>query len=133
MDIMLDSNVIISAALFPNDRINSFIDNISEHHRLFLCSYGLEELNIVIKRKFSNRMKCMELFLHKLQFTMIHTPAVDILDYDITIRDKTDYPLLLSAIIGDVDIFITGDKDFSVLDLERPEIMTITEFVNKYM
>jgi len=32
-----------------------------------------------------------------------------------------------------VDVFITGDKDFGGLDLERPEIMTITAFEQKYL
>lgn len=49
------------------------------------------------------------------------------------IRDKKDYPILASAIIADVDVFITGDKDFGGLDLERPEIMTITAFEQKYL
>lgn len=27
-----------------------------------------------------------------------------------------------------MDIFITGDKDFHVLDIEQPEIMTMADF-----
>jgi predicted nucleic acid-binding protein len=49
------------------------------------------------------------------------------------IRDKKDHPILASAIIADVDVFITGDKNFSGLDLERPEIMTISGFEQKYL
>jgi predicted nucleic acid-binding protein len=49
------------------------------------------------------------------------------------IRDKKDYPILASAIIADVDVFITGDKDFGGLDLERPEIMSISDFEEKYL
>ena len=37
------------------------------------------------------------------------------------------------AIIADVDILITGDKDFNPVDVERPEIMNITEFAQKYL
>ena len=48
-------------------------------------------------------------------------------------KDKKDYPILASAIIADVDVFITGDKDFEGLVLERPEIMTLNEFVNYYV
>lgn len=40
---------------------------------------------------------------------------------------------MASAIIADVDVFITGDKDFAAIDIERPEIMTISEFKGKYM
>ena len=52
---------------------------------------------------------------------------------DIKFPDKKDYPILASAIIADVDVFITGDKDFGGLDLKRPEIMTISEFEQKYL
>ena len=39
--------------------------------------------------------------------------------------------LLYTAIIEDVDILVTGDKDFSDIDVERPEIMTPAEFIRK--
>ena len=38
-----------------------------------------------------------------------------------------------SAIIADVDVFVTGDKDFAGLDLLRPKIMTISEFTQEYL
>jgi len=39
---------------------------------------------------------------------------------------------LNSAIVSDVDIFITGDKDLEYIDIDKPEIMTATEFLEKY-
>lgn len=32
-----------------------------------------------------------------------------------------------------VDILITGDKDFSDIVIEKPEIVTPTEFVARYL
>ena len=48
------------------------------------------------------------------------------------IRDKDDYIILHTAIIEDVNVFITGDKDFEDIDIEKPEILTATEFIEKY-
>ena len=48
------------------------------------------------------------------------------------IRDKEDYIILHTAIIEDVDVFITGDKDFDDVDIDKPEIMSISEFLEKY-
>ena len=48
------------------------------------------------------------------------------------IRDERDYPVLYSAITEDVDVFVTGDKDFDELELERPEIISPTGFLVKY-
>lgn len=48
------------------------------------------------------------------------------------IRDEKDFPILVTAIESDIDIFLTGDKDFlAVKNLDRPKIMTMTEFLEK--
>jgi len=133
MDIMIDSNVIISAAIFPNARMDSFLECVSEEHQLFVCSYSLEEVIDVVKRKWPNRLHSMELFLRSLSYSYVRTPSLDILDPDVVIRDDDDYPVLASAILADVDILITGDHDFDDLSLDRPEIMTIRDFITVYM
>lgn len=48
------------------------------------------------------------------------------------IRDDNDYIILHTAIIEDIDILITGDKDFAAVDIERPEILTPSEYLAKY-
>jgi predicted nucleic acid-binding protein len=48
------------------------------------------------------------------------------------IRDEKDYPVLYSAITESIDIFVTGDKDFDGLNLERPEIITAAGFLEKF-
>ena len=47
-------------------------------------------------------------------------------------RDMKDSPILATAILENVDVFVSGDKDFLVLDVEAPEILTITEFLDRY-
>jgi len=49
------------------------------------------------------------------------------------IRDECDYPVLYTAILEGIDIIITGDKDFDGIDIEKPEIMSVIEFTEKYM
>lgn len=48
-------------------------------------------------------------------------------------RDVFDLPILISAILEDVDLLITGDKDFKAVDIEKPEILTPTEYLEKYL
>ena len=48
------------------------------------------------------------------------------------IRDKDDYIILHTVIIEDVDVFITRDKDFDDVDIDKPEIMSVSEFLEKY-
>lgn len=48
-------------------------------------------------------------------------------------RDMNDYPVPYTAVVEDVDILITGDKDFADVDIEKPTIMTPSDFLNEYM
>ena len=64
---------------------------------------------------------------------MIHTPETLPEHNWFTIRDADDEKVLYSAISADFDVLIAGDKDFSVIDIDKPEIMTPTQFVEMYL
>ena len=49
-----------------------------------------------------------------------------------SVRDQKDSPILATAIMENVDVFVTGDKDFLVLDLKTPQILTMSEFLEQY-
>ncbi len=49
------------------------------------------------------------------------------------IRDIDDEKVLYSAILADSDIFITGDKDFENVVIEKPEIITPRQFIARYL
>lgn len=133
MRVMLDTNILLSAGLFEKSKLSTLTVRISNEFKIVLSSQIIEELRMVTARKFPGKKKSLENFLRRLNFEMAFTPNE--IDPDIypKVRDKKDYPILASAIIAEVDVFITGDKDFSVLDLDNPEIMTIIEFANKYL
>ena len=133
MRIMFDTNILISAGVFAGKRLTKLAVQISDEHTVVLSSRIVDELWAVIKQKFPERAPILEAFLKHLSFEMAYTPKE--IDPDIfpKIRDPKDYPILASAIIADVDVFITGDKDFAGLDVERPTIMTIAEFTEAYL
>lgn len=92
----------------------------------------IDELHEVIERKFLNKQKDIEKFLMKLPFELVYTPKT-IEEHDLfKIRDVDDEKVLYSAIIADVDILLTGDKDFSDIEIEKPEILTPSAFLEKY-
>ena len=63
---------------------------------------------------------------------MVYTPkALNLSDFP-EMRDIKNSPILATAIMEGIDIFVTGDKDFLVLDVEIPEIVTMTEFLRQY-
>ena len=131
MRIMLDTNVLLSAILFPSERMNRMMRCIFEEHRLVLSSFIVEELGYVIQRKFPTKAAAVDQMLAAMSYELVYTPRV--MDQTLfEIRDPKDCPVLYTAIIEDVDILITGDKDFAEIQVERPEICTPVEFMRRY-
>lgn len=129
---MLDTNVLISVLLFPSRRMDAMMNCIFTKHQLVLSSYVVDELKNVVKRKFPKKKQVVENLLMMISFEYVYTPK-DIDKNLFDIRDGKDYPVLYTAIIEDVDILVTGDKDFSDIDIEKPEIMTPAEFVERFL
>lgn len=129
---MLDTNVLISALLFPGPKMDAIMNCIFTQHQLVLSSYVVDELKRVIRRKFSGREMAANKLLMMMSFEYVYTPN-EIESGLFDIRDGKDYPVLYTAIIEDVDILMTGDKDFSDIKLEKPEIMTPTEFMERFL
>jgi len=133
LTVMLDTNIIISAGLFGSNRLSALTIKIADECNIVLSSKIIEELWNVMNKKFPAKKPSMEQFLKRLSYEIAYTPTK--IDKDIypKIRDKKDYPILASAIIADVDVFITGDADFSPVETDRPEIISMEGFANKYL
>jgi uncharacterized protein len=128
MRIMTDTNILISAILFPNSIAKRVLEKILVEHQLVLCSYIIDEIHKVFESKFWDKIEIVEPFLLELSFELVYTPKRINPDEYPNIRDKNDLPILVSAILSDIDIFITGDKDFHAVDIEKPRIITLKDF-----
>ena len=132
MRIMIDTNVLISAFVLSSSHLMRMVDIIAEYHTIVLPTYVIDELKRVTIKKFSKQYDLLESFLQELPFELVYTPEkIDKSKYP-NIRDIKDLPILVSAMIEDVDVLISGDEDFASIEIERPEIMTPKKFVIKY-
>ena len=131
MRVMLDTNILISAFVFKSKKMNELIYKLSTEHEIVICSYTIEELKELIDTKFKVTQKDLDEFLKDFPFILVYSPT-RVENKLFEIRDKDDYIILHTAIIEDVDVFITGDKDFNDIDIDKPEIMNATEFLEKY-
>ncbi len=125
---MLDTNILLSAMLFPGKRMDTLMRKASVENHLVISSYVLDELFDVIRRKFSSQEGTADKFLQCIPYELVYTPKQPAPGL-FAIRDPDDYAVLYSAIIENVDIFVTGDKDFEDIVLEKPEIMTPAQFL----
>lgn len=133
MRVMLDTNVMLSAVIFRSQSMWRMMEWILQNHRLVLSSYVIDECYEVVERKKPSLIPALDRLFEGMSFEMVHTPQTLSEHGWFTIRDKDDEKVLYSAILADVDVLITGDKDFGNIDIEKPEILTPRQFAEQYM
>ena len=132
MRVMLDTNIFVSMLFFPSDQTRELAKRLTDKHQIVICDYVIEELRLVTERKFPSKKYSLEQFFLELPYELVYTPReLDPESYP-EMRDAKDSPILATAIMEGIDIFLTGDKDFLTLDVEMPEILTMREFLERY-
>lgn len=135
MRVMLDTNVLLSIAIFRSKALSMMLSSICESsdQQLVLSSYCIGECYEVAERKKPALIPALDRFFEAISFEMIHTPQT-LPEHDwFSIRDKDDEKVLYSAIAANVDVLVTGDKDFADIPIEKPEILTPHEFIQRYL
>jgi len=125
--ILVDTNILFSAMLFRGSRPAKALLRVSDYHEMVICDRSIYELYDVLKRKAPEALPDAEVFLAEFSYELI--PAVD--NGAKLIRDAKDQPILNAAIVADVDVILTGDKDFLSLDMEHPRCLTVTDFLEE--
>ena len=125
MKVLVDTNVLFSALLFPGSKPAKALLYVADNCDMVLCDRNITEIREILKRKAPKYLPDVEVLLAEMSYELI--PAVD--HAEKLIRDAKDQPILNAAIVSDVDIILTGDKDFLSLGLDRPKCMTAAQFL----
>ena len=129
---MLDANIIVSAILFPQSIISKMIKHMVLNHKLILSQYTIDEIKEVFNKKFKNKIYEMDDFLEKLPYKLFSLKEMNYKDYP-NIRDIDDLPVLVNAIVSNVNLLVTGDKDFDGIKTKGLKILKPKEYVDGYM
>jgi putative PIN family toxin of toxin-antitoxin system len=129
---MIDANIIISAGLFPESSVGKVLSHIAKNHKIVLCRYTLDELEIVFKRKFFERIEYFNDFIRKLKYELVDINIDNFSKYP-QLRDFKDIPLLAYSIESKVDLLLTGDKDFDEVIIKTPQIVKPSKYIELYM
>ena len=131
MRIMLDTNIIISAALFPNGRAaQAFFKALQPPYQPLVCDYVVDELHRKFREKFPNQLTELEAFLfNALSFIKLVPTPEEAVSSEQKIRDPKDRPILRAALDAHADLFLTGDKDFLESSVTDPRIISVPEFL----
>ena len=129
--VMFDTNIIISAILNTAGLPNLALLTAAEFpYTIVLCDQIIDEMRRVFNRKFPYRIPDMEQFIADMRYDLATLAAEDAVSADeLEIRDVNDRPILRAARKANVDILVTGDKDFLESVLTRPKVMTAAQFV----
>ena len=131
MKVMIDTNIIISAALNPSGFVaKSLYKALVFPFEPVVCDYIVDEIHRKFQEKFPKDIIHLEAFLYNALQTIevIDTPE-DESTAEAAIRDAKDRPIIRAAIAGNVDYLLTGDKDFIESSITKPIIINSTDFM----
>lgn len=129
--VMIDTNIFISAALFPNGQVAAaLMKALLPPYEPIVCDYVIDELHRKFNEKFPNKVGALETFLSKalMIIEVVETPK-EAMDAEMKIRDPKDRPILRAALQTGVDLFLTGDKDFLESSIKDPRIISVKQFM----
>ena len=133
MKIMIDTNIFISAALFPNGRTaEALLKALNPPYEPMVCDYVIDELHRKFHEKFPNKLTELEAFLYNILncIELVVTPEEEN-PAEKRIRDVKDRPILRAALNTHADLFLTGDKDFLESSVTDPRIIGVAEFLDR--
>ncbi len=131
MRVLIDTNVLISAALNANGiPFEAYVKATSYPNHGLICEQNVDEMKRIFNQKFPNRLASLDKFLSMALLTLelIPIPIEENIS-ETQIRDVNDRPILRAAIEAKADILLTGDKDFLESGVKNPMIMTPSEFL----
>ena len=131
MRILIDTNILISAALWPSSTpsLAYFKATNFPYHGL-ICEQSIDELRRVFNKKFPNRIHVLNTFLSLALLAVEVVPVPDeVIELEQKVRDVNDRPILRAAVNTNADILLTGDNDFLEAGIQHPRIMNAAAFL----
>lgn len=132
MRCLIDTNILISAALFPESvPMKAFAKAVSPPHNAVVCDYSMDEMRRVFNRKFPHRIMDFERFVSTMALSVqivAAPPIEESVESEERIRDLNDWPIFRAAVAAEVDAILTGDKDFLESGIEYPKMIAAAVF-----
>lgn len=128
MRVFVDTNIIISSILFSTGKVAKVFSHLLEKHTVIISSYSKAECFEVFQKKFPQKIEQIQIFFDGINYEEFNTPSVIDETKFPKIRDIKDLPVLVSAILSDSDILLTGDKDFEDVKIDKPLIFSPAKY-----
>ena len=132
--VVLDTNVLISAALQPEGTPRGVLDTIrSQGGSLLFCQQTFDEFHSRFNRpKFDRYVSRSNRELYFVQLVSV-TEVIAITGSVMGCRDPDDDKFLELALLGDADCLVTGDQDLlGMVPFHGIEILKPIEFLSLF-
>jgi len=96
MRILVDTNILISALLWPKSKPAQALMDVARNHTLVLCEQNIIAFQEVLRRKAPEALPSAEIFLEELPYELISA----VKDSQKSIRDPKDQPILKCSHYG---------------------------------
>ncbi|MCL2754570.1 MAG: putative toxin-antitoxin system toxin component, PIN family [Oscillospiraceae bacterium] len=128
MTVLVDTNILVSALLYPNSVPAMALTLSSKKYNLILCDYCIAELCRITEAKFPHKSFEIKLLLDSVLYKTVTAPCHP----NTLINDPKDAPILNAATLHNVDVIISGDKHFLNLEIEHPKILRAADFLELF-
>ncbi|MFN5749052.1 MAG: putative toxin-antitoxin system toxin component, PIN family [Pseudanabaena sp.] len=129
--IVLDSNVILSAALFKGSTPRQALDKASITGQILMSNEIIEELTDIFNRPKFDRYSSKQLRNEFLNAFLAIVENVQIVEKIAACRDRKDDKFLELAVNGKANYIITGDQDLLVLNpFQDIEIISVSDYLS---
>ena len=130
MRVLLDTNVLISAFVFGGAAGRLLEKLFDGDFELLVSDYVEKEFCAKIEEKWPDKFDQVYSLYKELPFIFCESSSV----CEGSLRDPKDIPVLSDALFHQVDVILSGDKDFLEADLEYPLVLspaTMLDFLEK--
>lgn len=132
MRILIDTNILISSIIGHGTPFQAYVKAVSYPNRGVICTQNVDELRRIFNRKFPKNIEHMEKFLSlAMQSVELVQIPEDEVAQEKKIRDVNDRAIMRAAVTANVDVVLTGDKDFLESGIKKPRIMNAAEFLEQ--
>ena len=130
MKVLFDTNVLFSAILKPEGIPRKSIEKAVNFYDAYACQRNISELQDVFIEKIPQHLDRLKDFMNSVLLNMeiIQVPDEEI-ELEKKIRDIDDRLILRAAVNAEIDIIISGDKDFLDSGVKDPAILTPGQFI----
>jgi putative PIN family toxin of toxin-antitoxin system len=131
--VVIDTNVLVSAAILPGSVPRRAVDTVLDNHRLLASRASLAEVTEVLFRPRFDKYLSTELRQAFLEALAAAADLIDVNESVTACRDPKDNFVLELAVSGSADCVVSGDDDLLALNPFRTiPILSPRDFVTRY-